>query len=79
MAQDYEHRGKRHLFLPARLEGGGLVPMKWNGSGDLIAAGAADGLVELPIGASFTAGDRTRFLPYLGHSIGERAVLPPRG
>ena len=78
MAQDFEHGGRRHLFLPARIDGGGLVPVRWNGSGDLIAAAAADGLVELPVGARFAAGDPARFLPYLGHAIAERALLPPR-
>ena len=78
MGADYEHRGRRHLFLPASFQGGGLVPARWNGSGDLIAAAAADGLVELPIGASFRAGEPARFLPYVGHALGERAVLPPR-
>ncbi|QDV07178.1 Molybdopterin molybdenumtransferase [Planctomycetes bacterium Poly30] len=78
MASDYSHDGRRHLFLPASIETGGLRPASWNGSGDLIAAAAADGLVELPVGATFRAGDPARFLPYIGHSIGERAVLPPR-
>ncbi|MEC8494140.1 MAG: molybdopterin molybdotransferase MoeA [Planctomycetota bacterium] len=78
MAQDFEHVGRRHLFLPARVDAGGLAPMRWNGSGDLIAAAAADGLVELPVGARFGAGDRARFLPYLGHALAERALLPPR-
>jgi molybdopterin molybdotransferase len=78
MAHDYEHKGRRHLFLPASLQDEGLVPAKWNGSGDLIAAAAADGLVELPVGAAFRAGESVRFLPYVGHSIGERSVLPPR-
>ena len=78
MAADYEHKGRRHLFLPASLDQSGLVPAAWNGSGDLIAAAAADGLVELPVGASFRAGENARFLPYLGHTLGERAVLPPR-
>ena len=78
MAKDFEHKGRRHLFLPASLSGGGLSPIRWNGSGDLIAAAAGDGLVELPVGARFSAGDRARFLPYLGHAIAERAILPPR-
>lgn len=78
MAAAYEHKGRRHLFLPARIEGGGLVPVRWNGSGDLIAAAAADGLVDLPIGARFAAGDRARFLPYVGHALSERALMPPR-
>lgn len=78
MAAAYEHRGRRHLFLPASFQGGGIVPARWNGSGDLIAAAAADGLVELPVGATFAAGDPVRFLPYVGHALSERAVLPPR-
>ena len=79
MAAAYEHRGRRHLFLPASFQGGGVVPARWNGSGDLIAAAAADGLVELPVGATFSAGDPVRFLPYVGHALSERAVMPPRG
>lgn len=78
MADAYEHRGRRHLFLPASLERGGLVPVRWNGSGDLIAAAAADGLVELPVGARFNAGDPARFIPYIGHAIAERAAMPLR-
>ncbi|MEO1698463.1 MAG: molybdopterin molybdotransferase MoeA [Planctomycetota bacterium] len=78
MAEDWTHRGKRHLFLPARVEDGGVRPMRWNGSGDLIAAAAADGLVELPVGADLRAGDAARFLPYVGHALGERAALPDR-
>ena len=78
MAGDFEHAGRRHLFLPASLERGGLVPARWNGSGDLIAAAAADGLVELPVAAKFPKGAPARFLPYIGHSLAERAVLPPR-
>lgn len=78
MGRDYEHRGRRHLFLPARLGDDGLHPVAWNGSGDLIAAASADGLVELPVGASFRAGEPARFLPYVGHTISERATLPPR-
>ena len=63
MAQDFEHGGRRHLFLPARLGDGGLVPMRWNGSGDLIAAAAADGLVD-PGGGPLPSGrDRARFPP----------------
>ena len=78
MAVDFTHHGKRHLFLPARVEGGGVRPMAWNGSGDLIAAAAADGLVELVPGASFAAGDTCTLIPYAGHALGERALLPDR-
>ncbi|MEM8713575.1 MAG: molybdopterin molybdotransferase MoeA, partial [Planctomycetota bacterium] len=55
MADAYEHRGRRHLFLPASLEPDGLVPARGNGSGDRIAAAAAAGLVELPVGATVHA------------------------
>ncbi len=78
MAEDWVHRGKRHLFLPARVENGGISPMRWNGSGDLIAAAAADGLVEFTAGADLRAGDPVRFIPYVGHALQERAVLPDR-
>lgn len=79
MADAYEHKGRRHLFLPASFEGGGIVPARWNGSGDLIAAAAADGLVELPVGATFAAGDPARFTPYVGHALAERGAMPARG
>ncbi|MEM9386657.1 MAG: molybdopterin molybdotransferase MoeA [Pseudomonadota bacterium] len=78
MSEDWVHRGKRHLFLPARIEDRGVRPMRWNGSGDLIAAAAADGLVEFPVGATLRAGDPVRFMPYLGHALQERAILPER-
>ena len=79
MADAYEHKGRRHLFLPASFEGGGIVPARWNGSGDLIAAAGADGLVELPVGATFAAGDPARFTPYVGHALAERGAMPARG
>jgi len=78
MAEPFAHPGRRHLFLPARVVDGGVRPMAWNGSGDLIAAAAADGLVELVPGASFAAGELCTFLPYAGHALGERALLPDR-
>lgn len=69
-----EHRGKRHLFLPASLGSGGVRPVDWNGSGDLLSAATGDGLVELPVGCNYAPGDMVRFLPFLGHGIGERAA-----
>jgi molybdopterin molybdotransferase len=78
MAVPYAHRGPRHLFLPARIANGGVEPVAWNGSGDLIAAASADGLVELPVGADLAAGDPVRFHPYLGHALSERALVPDR-
>lgn len=74
-----QHRGKRHLFLPASLGDGGVRPVEWNGSGDLLAAATGDGLVELPVGCDYRPGDRVRFLPFLGHGIGERAAGRARG
>jgi molybdopterin molybdotransferase len=79
LATPFAHGGKRHLFLPARLVPGGVAPIAWNGSGDLIAAAAGDGLVDLPIGTDATPGTRVRFLPYLGSTPGERGIIPPRG
>ena len=69
-----EHRGKRHLFLPASLGSGGVRPVDWNGSGDLLSAATGDGLVELPVGCNYALGDMVRFLPFLGHGVGERAA-----
>lgn len=78
LAIDWQHPGKRHLFLPAALDDAGIRPVRWNGSGDLLAAATGDGLVELPAGGSWTAGELISFLPFVGHTLGDRAVLPPR-
>jgi molybdopterin molybdotransferase len=78
LASAFAQRGDRHLFLPATLGDGGVRPVAWNGSGDLLAAAAGDGLVDLPPGNSFAAGAPVRFLPYVGHTLGERGTLPPR-
>ena len=72
------HRKPRELFQPARLTAGGVVPMAWNGSGDLLCAAAADGLVRLVPGITKAAGEPVRFLPYLGTPLGSRGLLPPR-
>jgi molybdopterin molybdotransferase len=79
MGETYRHDGQRHLFLPATLVDGQVHPIRWNGSGDLFSAAAGDGLLDLPVGASFERGAPVRFLPYVGHRLGERGVLPPRG
>ena len=68
--------GKRHLFLPARIVDGGLQPVAWNGSGDLIAGAAGDGLIDIPAGETLEAGTMVRFLPYVGVPLGQRASLP---
>ncbi len=78
LAVPWQHRGPRQLFLPARVVAGGIAPMRWNGSGDLIAAAAADGLVDLASGGEWAVGAVVRFLPYVGHTIGERGVMPER-
>lgn len=76
LAQPFQHRKDRRLFLPARIGDLGLEPMRWNGSGDLLAAAAADGLIDCTPGGSWAAGERLRFLPYLGAALGERGLLP---
>ena len=78
MAHDFAHTGRRHLFLPACLAAGGVTPIRWNGSGDLLAAATGDGLVDLPVGSSFQAGEPVSFLPYFGHTLGECGLMPPR-
>ncbi|MFT7678888.1 MAG: molybdopterin molybdotransferase [Planctomycetota bacterium] len=78
MATAKQHRGKRHLFLPASLGDGGVRPVDWNGSGDLLAAAGGDGLVELPVGADLQAGDLVRFLPFLAHGLGEHTLRAAR-
>jgi len=79
MGESFRHDGQRHLFLPAQVIDGQVHPIRWNGSGDLFSAAAGDGLLDLPVGASFERGAPARFLPYIGHRVGERGVLPPRG
>ena len=74
LLHDFAHRGKRRLFLPARREGAGVVPVKWNGSGDFYSAARADGLVDLQPGGSWKAGEILRFLPYIGHFAGNRGI-----
>lgn len=78
LAEAYSYKGERHLFLPGMVDGTGLRPAHWHGSGDLIAAAAGDGLIDIPAGSNFVAGERVRFLPYVGHALCERALLPPR-
>lgn len=72
------NRGQRHQFLPARLTSGGIAPIAWNGSGDLIAAASGDGLIDLPVGAAFNPGQVARFLPYVGWQAGHVGQLPER-
>jgi molybdopterin molybdotransferase len=79
MGESFRHDGQRHLFLPASVIDGQVHPIRWNGSGDLFAAAAGDGLLDLPVGASFERGAPARLLPYVGHRLGERGALPPRG
>ena len=74
----WHHRGNRQLFLPARLVAGGVEPLSWNGSGDLLAAASADALIDLPPGSELTAGALVRVLPYVGSQAGEHGTLPSR-
>jgi len=72
------NRGQRHQFLPANLTTGGIAPIAWNGSGDLIAAASGDGLIDLPVGAAYHPGHVARFLPYVGWQPGHVGQLPER-
>jgi molybdopterin molybdotransferase len=79
LATAWRHRGNRRLFLPAlRGAAGAIAPVTWNGSGDLIAAAAADGLIDLAPGAELAAGALVPFLPWAGARDGERGILPDR-
>ena len=79
LAGEVARRGRRHLFLPATLGAGGVTPVPWNGSGDLLAAAAADGLVDLgPGDTPMSQGDTIRFMPYVGVRASDHGCIPPR-
>ncbi len=75
---DYSHTGKRRLFLPAVFSNGTVTPIQWNGSGDLFAAAAATGLIDLQPGANYAAGDCINYLPYIGTDFNQTGIIPPR-
>lgn len=72
------NKGQRHQFLPARFTSGGIAQVPWNGSGDLIAAASADGLIDLPVGAAYNTGHVARFMPFVGWQAGNAGNLPAR-
>jgi len=75
----WQNPGKRHQFMPAHFSPGGIAPIRWNGSGDLIAAATGHGLVELPIGFSGTPGTIISFLPFIScGGVADTAILPSR-
>ncbi|MBA3708135.1 MAG: molybdopterin molybdotransferase MoeA [Planctomycetes bacterium] len=80
MAVDWRNRGDRRLFLPAMITRMGVEPIAWNGSGDLIAAGAGDCLLDLAPRSTCEPGVMVRVLPYVGgqNAERERGVLPER-
>ncbi|GDY11191.1 molybdopterin molybdenumtransferase MoeA [Planctomycetota bacterium] len=78
LAEPWQHRGARRLFLPARIDGGKVGPIRWNGSGDLIAAAAGDALIDLAPGGAWKAGEFLPVLPYVGTLPGQRGLLPQR-
>ncbi len=78
LAIPWEHRGRRQLFLPAKRTASGVEPIRWNGSGDLIAAAAGDCLIDLPPGAALDAGTPVAVLPYIGTAYGATGLLPGR-
>ena len=69
------NRKTRDQFLPARLVAGGIEVIPWNGSGDLLAAAAGDGLVHLPAQTDWQRGDLMTVTPYLDGIAGERGNL----
>jgi hypothetical protein len=54
------------------------MPIRWNGSGDLVAAAAADCFIDLAPGANHAAGHELPVLPMVGTPPGATAVLPRR-
>lgn len=72
------NKGQRHQFLPARFTHGGIAQVPWNGSGDLIAAASADGLIDLPVGTAYQTGNVARFLPFVGWQTGTTGRMPER-
>jgi molybdopterin molybdotransferase len=78
LATAVQNKGKRQLFLPAKRSAEGIVPIAWNGSGDLIAAAAGDCLIDLAPGATFAAGALVGVLPYIGTERGATGLIPPR-
>jgi len=71
-------RKPRRLFLPARLADGGVAPVPWNGSGDLLAAAHGHGLLDTRGETDLDPGYLVPFLPYLALPSGSAAELPPR-
>jgi molybdopterin molybdotransferase len=78
LAAAFRNAGQRRLFLPAWLRNDGLHPVPWNGSGDLLAAAAGDGLIDVAPCSELSGGAVTRFLPYQGSPLGTGSILPPR-
>ena len=78
LAEPWQQRGARRLFLPARIDSGMIRPIRWNGSGDLIAAAAGDALIDLTPGGTWKAGEFMPVLPYVGALPGQRGLLPQR-
>ena len=66
--------GARRLFLPARFTAGGVAPLPWNGSGDLLAAAHGHALIDLPARSQLAAGTAVRVLPYVGGIPGAGAA-----
>jgi molybdopterin molybdotransferase len=64
-----QHRGDRETFLPVRQVGERVEPIKWLGSADLAAWGAATALLRLPAGSiDLAAGQTVEILPLSGQT-----------
>ena len=78
LAKAFTHSKPRHLFLPAQWNSEGVHPISWNGSGDLLAAAAADGLMSIPPHSDWQPGDQVHFIPFAGRGLGAGSQLPAR-
>lgn len=65
----HETRGDRPTYWPGRQVGNdprSVLPLKWNGSSDLLSLRDAEGLIHFPVKvAPFEPGEAVEFLPFL--------------
>ncbi|MEG1043075.1 MAG: molybdopterin molybdenumtransferase MoeA, partial [Pseudomonas sp.] len=61
---DWPKAGGRQEYLRVSIEQGRAVLQPNQSSGTLLSATWADGLLEVPVGATFKAGDSLDFIPF---------------